>query len=494
MIRGVDESNINCGPIAILGTFPACLLGVTLTIACKSILLLYNNERTDGYSSMAQQQKAIYADSVVEQKHLIPAIYGSVDFSILPERYVSDVDIDKLKPPRYKRYAQSAIADPARIDKIRNYTMTGDRVADAYAALIPEYGFRTLVSMLDDACENGIDAVPDAPRELVAFIRAMEATPDWVDMALVEKGAQQERIPLATISPFVIRGAFIATFMNKYTALPMTMTGTLSDDKSAKRVFETASFFTATAMPGALGRYGSGFKAAAKVRLMHSMVRYNIMRTGRWDVATYGIPIPQVDQMPAGLIGVFLLAFKLLAKGRTSFTPAERARVGMSRYRCFLLGLPQDLLGETPQEIVDLMIARTLSLREEFDDATCGVLIRGTMEAKLFDDPSLRGRVHQWMERGFAKYFLIQNFCEGKVSRAEKLGVSYRLEDKLAAAVAIVVLLTSSNLYTLGMRIPGVRTLVDNRLISKLAALLDNYGHADFITDAKHYKMAPVES
>jgi hypothetical protein len=40
----------------------------------------------------------------------------------------------------------------------------------------------------------------------------------------------------------------------------------LTDEKSARRVFETASFFTATAMPGALGRFGSGFKAAAKVR------------------------------------------------------------------------------------------------------------------------------------------------------------------------------------------------------------------------------------
>lgn len=442
---------------------------------------------------MAQQQKAIYADSVVEQKHTIPAIYGSVDFSILPERYISDVDISTRKPSRFKRYAQSALADPARVEKIRNYTMTGDRVADAYAALIPEYGFRTLVSLLEEACDHGIEAVADAPPELVAFIRAMEATPDWVDMELIEKGAQQERIPLATISPFIIRGAFIATFMNKYTALPMTMTGTLSDEKSARRVFETASFFTATAMPGALNRFGSGFKAAAKVRLMHSMVRYNIMRTGKWDVATYGIPIPQVDQMPAGLIGIFLLSFKLLAKGRTSFTPAERARVEMARYRCFLLGLPQDLLGETPQEIVDLMIARTLSLREEFDDQTCGVLVRGTMDARLFDDPSLRGRLHQWMERGFSRYFLIQAFCQGDAARAEAMGVSYRLADKLAAAVAMLSLLSRSNFYSLAMRIPGLRALVDTHLVNRLAGLLESYGHAEFITDAKHYKMAPAE-
>jgi hypothetical protein len=442
---------------------------------------------------MTERKGAIYAEGVLRQKDAVPGIYGSVDFSILPERYISDPQVSEKLPQRYRQYAERALADPERVELIRNYTMMGDKVADAYAALIPEYGFRTLVAMLEEACEKGVEAVPNAPRELVTFIRAMEATPDWVNMDMVERGARQERIPLVTISPFAIRGAFIATFMNKYTALPMTMTGTLSDAKSARRVFETASFFTATAMPGALQRFGRGFKAAAKVRLMHSMVRYNIMRTGHWDVATYGIPIPQVDQMPAGLIGIFLLSFKLLAKGRTTFTAAERERVEMARYRCFLLGLPQELLGETPQQIVDLMMARTLSLKEEFDDATCGVLVRGTMDATLFDDPSLRGRLHRWMERGFSKYFFIQAFCNGKAARAAKMGVVYGFEDRLAAAFTMLVILASSSYYKIGMRIPGLSALLDRQLINRIAALLDSYGHADFITDAAQYKLAPAE-
>ncbi|WP_163580149.1 oxygenase MpaB family protein, partial [Klebsiella pneumoniae] len=68
-----------------------------------------------------------------------------------------------------------------------------------------------------------------------------------------------------------------------------------------------------------------------------------------WDIAVYGIPIPQVDQMPAGLIPIFLLAQKVLSEGRTQFTAEERARVELARYRCFLLGLPEDLLSDTPQ-------------------------------------------------------------------------------------------------------------------------------------------------
>ena len=435
------------------------------------------------------QRETLFSASVVEQQALIPAIYGGVDFTQLPERYAGDIDIASIRPSRHRDYSARVLQNPELIDRIKNYTMMGDKVADAYAALIPEYGFRALVTLLERACDEGVDAVEDAPIELVRFINAMEATPDWVDMSLVEEGAKHERIPLGTISPFAIRGAFIATFMNKYTALPMTMTGTLTDEKSVSRVFETASFFTATTMPKAMERFNPGFKAAAKVRLMHSMVRFNIMRTGHWDVSTYGIPIPQVDQMPAGLIGIFLMSFKLLANGRSHFTAAERARVEMARYRCFLLGLPEDLLGETPQEIVDLMTARTLSLRETYDDEICGELIRGTMRAELFTDPSLTGRFHRWMERGFSKYFLIQHFCDGKVERAQGMGVQYGTHDKVATACALATIVASSNLYALGMKIPGVAEILDRRLTRKLARLLKLYGHADFITDAGNYRL-----
>lgn len=442
---------------------------------------------------MSAENQSFYATDVVQQKDDIPAIYGKVDFTKLPERFNTTVDgIPKL-PANLEKIATDMLADPEKVALMRNFTMTGDKVADAYAALIPEYGFRKLVDMLDVACEQGLQAVPDAPEELVTFIRAMEATPDWVNMGLVEQGARQERIPMATISPFAIRGAFIATFMNKYSALPMAMTGTLSDTTSAKRVFETASFFTATTLPGALERFGNGFKAAAKVRLMHSMVRFNIMHSGAWDVDTYGIPIPQVDQMPAGLIGVFLMAFKVLGKGRTEFTAEERALVELSRYRCFLLGLPEDLLGETPQEIANLMMARHATLRSEFEDETCGVLVRATMNAELSSDGSLLGRVKRWMERGFSKYFFIQNFCEGKTAIAEGMGVRYTLNDRIATVVTVIAIALNMGLYNLSARIPGLSTYMDKRLVKKLKGLLESYGHADFITDAANYKLAPAE-
>jgi hypothetical protein len=435
-------------------------------------------------------QTQAYADSVNRQRGDLPGIYGEVDFTVVPERLDEGATLaDERFAPM--RDAVSRVFDrPELLETMRNATMTGDRIADAYAALIPTYGSRTLVHMLEAACERGVDNVENAPPELVDLIVAMEATPAWVDMELVARGARAERIPMATATPLAIRGAFLATFLNKYAALPMTMTGTLSDEAAAKRVFETASFFTATTLPGALDRSGKGFEAAAKVRLMHSMVRYHILNSGKWDVATYGIPIPQADQMPAGLIGVFLMSAQLLKKGQTDFTAEQRASVELSRYRCFLLGLPENLLGDTPQEIVDLLMARHVSLREGYDDETCGALVRGTMEADLFDTSSITGRLHAWLENGFSKFVLIKSFLGGDTERAASIGITFGRREKVAAGVAAGSLALKTAFYRVGLRLPVVSGRVDARLNRRIVALLDMYGHADFVTDADHYKLS----
>ncbi|HSP03572.1 MAG TPA: oxygenase MpaB family protein [Acidimicrobiales bacterium] len=435
-------------------------------------------------------ESTVYADRVVRQREQIPEVYGDVDFSIVPERYDADATVDDERFASMRRAIERVIDEPDTMRVILDATMTGDRLADAYAALIPEHGFRRLVELIETACSKGLDAVDDPPPELVALIESMEATPDWVDMDLVRRGARAERVPMATATPFAIRGAFLATFLNQYAALPMTMTGTLSDEAAAKRVFETASFFTATTMPGALDRHGKGFEAAAKVRLMHSMVRFHLLRSGEWDVSTYGIPIPQVDQMPAGLIGVFLMSAQVLRKGRTEFTEAERAQVELSRYRCFLLGLPEELLGETPQEIVDLLMARHVSLREAYDDEICGSLVRGTMAAELFDVSSVAGRTHAWLENGFSRFVLIKSFLGGDAERAERMGIDFGPREKVAAGVAAGVIAALTAYYRLGMRLPVVGGLVDRQLDARLAHLLDSYGHADFVTEPHRYKVA----
>jgi hypothetical protein len=234
----------------------------------------------------------------------------------MPERFTEDASRAIVKD----RAPMGVAMTDHELELVRAYTMLGDIVADAYAALAPTNGHRRLIDMLRAACERGVEQVEGAPPELVAFIRDMERIPDWVDMDLVREGARLDLNATANISPYAIRGAFIATFLNKYSALPMALTGTLSNETAARRVRETAHFFACTVLPGALDRFGEGFKAAAMVRLMHAMVRVNVLRSGRWDASVYGVPIRRSTRCPP-------------ASSRSSCSPSVCCAKGGARSR-----------------------------------------------------------------------------------------------------------------------------------------------------------------
>jgi hypothetical protein len=430
------------------------------------------------------------AAKVASQATQIPSMYGRVDFSITPERFATEPDAQTDLDPKLAARRPELLANEEQVARIKAYTMLGDLVADAYAALMPKYGFHGLVTMLTQACDQGPEKVPSAPPELFRFIQDMERLPAWLDPKLIEEGARIERNAYAHRAPFVIRGGLVATFMNKYSAMPMVMTGAFSDKSAARRTNETATFFTTTVMPDALDRHGATFKSAAMVRLMHSMVRYNVLaRDDRWDIKTYGIPIPQVDQMPAGMISIFLLAQKALRHGRTTFTPAERARTELARYRCFLLGLPEDLLADTPQGIVDVMLTRTATLRKGFDE-NCSALVRATMNADLTSDHSLHGRIHTWLERGFAKVYFVTNFMRGDRHAAAKVGVPVSLADYVGAVVAGILITSTMAAYTIAAHIPWISQAADRSLVRKLTRQLGGYGHAEFTTSAAIYRPA----
>jgi len=421
---------------------------------------------------------------VAAQRTVLPELYGRIDFDRMPERWTEDASQAIVKD----RTPMGVAMTDYELELVRAYTMLGDVVADAYAALMPKIPFRRLIDMLQEACARGVENVAGAPPELVAFIHDMERIPDWVDMDMVREGARLDLNATANISPFAIRGAFIATFLNKYSALPMAMTGTLSNQTAARRVRETAHFFACTVLPGALDRHGEGFKAAAMVRLMHSMVRVNVLRSGRWDAEVYGVPIPQVDQMPAGLIPIFLLAFRMLGEGRRAFTPGERAQVELARYRCFLLGLPEDLLADTPEGIVRMMTARNTTLRESFDDEVCGSLIRATLSAYLPQDDSYASQLHDQLERRFAKLVFVQHFLRGDRSLAARMGIEIGTDDVVIGGLVGAGIALQVKAFEIAEMIPGVRDVASWILEKRVEQLIAGLGHARFTTDASKYR------
>lgn len=433
-------------------------------------------------------------ERVRRQATELPVMYGGIDFDAVPERLALEPDAETDLPPQVKVTREELFADTELIDLMATATMLGDIVADAYVARMPDYGMGELIRMVVLACSDGLEAVEDPPDELVTFIESMEAVPDWIDLDLIEQGARSERVMAALAQPWAIRGAFLATFLNDYAALPMAITGSLSDKRAAQRVNETALFFASTVLPGGMRRDGPGFHAAAMVRLMHSMVRYNVLTRAKWDQARYGIPIPQVDQMPAGLIGAFLLSAEAVRAGRDTYTDDERAQIEVSRYRCFLLGLPEELLPTDPRRMVAVFLARAATLRKGYDDDTCGELVRSTMAAYLRPDHSIPNRFAESIERAFSTAFFIRVFLNGDTERAAEMGVTMSAGDKLRVAAAAPVIFGRVKAVQLLNRIPPLRPVTDVAVTWALRQHLKNYGIAQFRTDASTYshgKRAP---
>jgi hypothetical protein len=442
-------------------------------------LIMQQTRQSESWDGMTSYYPQL-AERVRSQRDNQPVLYGEIDFDTLPYRHTTDPQVPSALPA-WVADRVPILQDERVVELISVATMLGDVVADPYASLVERHGVPRLIGMLRQACREGVDTVADAPEELRAFIAAMEATPDWLDMRLVEQGARRARIPAAFIGPFVTRGAFLATFVNTYAALPMALTGALSGRRAARRVNETAGFFAITTLPGALNRRGPGFEAAAMVRLMHSMVRYNALkRSGKWDARVYGIPVPQVDQMPAGLINMYLLAVAVLRRGRTEFGASERALLEFSRYRCFLLGLPEELLPTSPAEIVYLFHARGAMLRDGFDDAVCGELVRSTMSAYLRPGRSWFDRAADSVERSWSKIAFVAAYCGRNREAAAAMSVTYDAAD--IARVAVTAPFIAGRFLTglTASRVPAVAPVCDAYTTRVVRRRLANYGTPGF--------------
>src|SRR5699024_399572 len=147
---------------------------------------------------------------------------------------------------------------------------------------------------------------------------------------------------------------------------------------------------------------------------------------------------PQVDQMPAGMIAAFINAFEVVSSGKKHFTDRQRGTVELCRYQSYLLGLPEDLLPRDPYDIFDHMITYAGTLRDGYDEDTCGALVRSTIKAYRPKDKSLKSRIYNQVETSFSKVYFRRVFLRGSdKAKAHQMGVELTmLNNKLASATS----------------------------------------------------------
>jgi hypothetical protein len=225
----------------------------------------------------------------------------------------------------------------------------GDVLSDALVDAAFAGGWsRRLHGMVDQALDHGIDSVADAPPELVALFEHLDAQPDWLDWARVERGAQVLR--RYGVDAFYYFGLIsLEGYRVEMIHKPLVLTGTYTGGTAFGRYLETCRFWLDTSEPGGLRPGAAGRKAAVSVRVMHSMIRRKVAAHPEWDADRLGVPLSQNSQM-----GPITLSFVINQHAKLiGYWPSDAEildHMHLWRYIGYLMGIEPSYYPETIED------------------------------------------------------------------------------------------------------------------------------------------------
>ncbi|HEY4124504.1 MAG TPA: oxygenase MpaB family protein [Rhizomicrobium sp.] len=322
-------------------------------------------------------------DTLLDQAQALPA-------PGIPARHGRQIQRARRIGKRFSSVLGQGEPTAAEWHRLGQALLRGDEPMDRLVAWMAGGGIGQGRALFEQALEHGIETLPDAPAPLREFFARYDRAPDWVNAEMLEHGAQLGRA-CGNIGAYVLRdGALMGGYQAPGFNRVLVMTGALNKGP-AKRLAETSEWWLACTEPGALSRFGEGFKTTMRVRLIHSLVRRHVASTAVWDVAEDGIPLNQLDMAatqlafgPAFLIGARAMGMMLTRND-------GRAIMHLMRYAGYLMGIEEGLLPETEKEGCKLLYHTLLSVVGEPDDD-------GRTLAKALADEPL-GRTYRGFQR-----------------------------------------------------------------------------------------------
>lgn len=251
------------------------------------------------------------------------------------------------------------------MDKMR---YTCDPIADAVAAQIERKRPSQMVDEVYERARTEGGAFSD-------YVNHMYTVPTWLDWDLLEKG---RKVILAFAN---VRGIslLVSSLVEGYAlskpAHVLISTGRLHQDV-LKRIFETTQMSHNMTVPGGIQPGAKGHRTIMEVRLLHAMVR-KYLKQRDWDTSLYDEPINQED-MAFTIIEFDYLAVRGMEKMGATLTEEDRLAVHhFWRYGAYLNGLCEELITETPEEMIyqyDRIRERQTSPNDESRALTLAVL------------------------------------------------------------------------------------------------------------------------
>lgn len=264
--------------------------------------------------------------------------------AVLPRRFIDPARVRKaLSLGQRWYYRGDPTPEPGQSRLLADGLLQGDPLADALVEHWLASSVREGRAALDVALSRGIDAVDDASEPLRALFAQLDRVPLWLDRKLAERG-RRAGVRVGAAGSYVLSSvALMGGYRFSSVTKPLVMTGAL-EQRTVRRLDETAKFVRDVYSPFGLERHGTGFASAVRVRLMHALVRRSLSRSPHWRTAEWGLPINQTDMLGTNVLFSVVYLTGLRAMGMRFERDESEGLVHLWRYIGYLIGVDEALL------------------------------------------------------------------------------------------------------------------------------------------------------
>ena len=235
-----------------------------------------------------------------------------------------------------------------------------DPVAEAFVdEVYMERGANEGRRMLDQALEQGVGSVRDAPASMRRLFEEFEREPEWLDHEQVELGARVFRRYGTSVFSFATTST-LEMYSESSIAKPLSLTGGYAGDTAHKRQLETVRFWIDVSEPGGLDPVQPtprGRATAMRVRIMHVFIRRRLMKHPEWDAEAWGVPISISDATLTLMGGSVVPGLALWSVGHQTTIREIEALLHYWRYVGHLLGVQPTWYPADFKQSVQLMYA-----------------------------------------------------------------------------------------------------------------------------------------
>ncbi|MGH3952810.1 MAG: oxygenase MpaB family protein [Mycobacterium sp.] len=257
--------------------------------------------------------------------------------------------------------ATGARPTEAQLATFREYAKMADPLADDLVTAMSKLPKGVGRKQFEDALAHGIEAIEDPLPELVALVKDAERTPFWVDFKKIRRAQDALRkTPMWLTFLGGIAVTLPVSFLTERGGNQLMVRAGGLDKATAARVVESTSWIRTCAQPGAMDRFGEGFKATLRVRLIHAYVRDGARRMGGWDDDAWDFPASQ-HGAAATWVPIVAGTLALSAFGAIPGPGDLQAILHLWRYQSHLLGVRPELQMDSLSELGKLAYLSVLT-------------------------------------------------------------------------------------------------------------------------------------